>query len=370
MHYSHRTFITSAALAVALSVTPVLSPVAAYAASQETQSQISAAEQQIKDATAAYDDAQSKLDDLQKKIDENQQNIDELESQLPAQRQKAKAAMRDRYKYQKSSSSLLGAVLNTQSLDDFVTTCAYMNQITTSNSEAIQKLNDMEADLQKNKTELDQAKSQVESEQQNASDALAKAEKARSDAQAKAEQENAEELAKLEADKAAATEKVSGEGVSGTNTNSTATDSNATINTTVNNNSSSSTSSSKDAFIAEWTGRINNYLAGSPMAGTGAAFAEAAWNTGVDPRWSPAIAAIESTKGVYVPYGNSHNAWGWTSGSGGFRRFGSWSEGIYAHVSYLGSTYGASLTPSAAKKYCPPTWQDWYNKVAAQMNRI
>lgn len=369
MHRSHRTIITSAALAAVLTVTPVLSPLTAYAASQETQSQISAAEQQIKDATASYDSAQKKLDDLQQQIDDNQKNIDQLESQLPEQRQKAKAAIRDKYKYQKNSSSLLGAVLNTQNLSDFITTCVYMDQITTSNNEAIEKLNDMEAKLEQNKTELEQAKSQVESEQKNASDALAKAQKARSDAQAKAEKENAEELAKIEADKAAATAKVSGEGVSGTNTESTATDKNATINTSPTTPSAPATST-KDAFIAQWTSRINNYLAGSPMAGTGAAFAEAAWNTGVDPRWSPAIAAIESTKGLYVPYGNSHNAWGWTSGSGGFRRFGSWSEGIYAHVSYLGSTYGASLTPSAAKKYCPPTWQDWYNKVAAQMNRI
>ena len=50
--------------------------------------------------------------------------------------------------------------------------------------------------------------------------------------------------------------------------------------------------------------------------------------------------------------------------------FGSWSEGISAHVAYLGANYGSTLTPAAAKKYCPPTWQDWYNKVAAQMNRI
>ena len=36
----------------------------------------------------------------------------------------------------------------------------------------------------------------------------------------------------------------------------------------------------------------------------------------------------------------------------------------------LRANYGSTLTPAAAKKYCPPTWQDWYNKVAAQMNRI
>ena len=39
-------------------------------------------------------------------------------------------------------------------------------------------------------------------------------------------------------------------------------------------------------------------------------------------------------------------------------------------MAYLGANYGSTLTPAAAKKYCPPTWQDWYNKVANQMNRI
>ena len=77
---------------------------------------------------------------------------------------------------------------------------------------------------------------------------------------------------------------------------------------------------------------------------------------------------IESTKGTYCA--NSYNAWGWSARGGGWRSFGSWSEGISAHVAYLGANYGSTLTPAAAKKYCPPTWQDWYNKVAAQMNRI
>ena len=67
----------------------------------------------------------------------------------------------------------------------------------------------------------------------------------------------------------------------------------------------------KDAFISEWANRINNYLAGSPLAGQGETFATAAWENGVDPRWSPAISNTESTKGAncFLP----HNAWGWGS---------------------------------------------------------
>lgn len=321
--------ITSAALAVALTATPMLSPVAAYAASQATQDQLSAAQQKIEAATSAYNDARTKLDDLQKQIDSNEASIEEIEAKLPEQQAKASSAMRDLYKYQKGTNPIVSFLVNAQSLGEFITTCKYTNQITSSSVDEIEELNNMQTELEQNKAKLQQAKSQLEAEQKNAEDSLAQAQQLRSEAQAKAEQENAAELAKLEA-----------------NTGN----------------------SDYDSFINEWTSRIDNYLAGSPMAGQGYNFAVAAWNTGVDPRWSPAIACIESTKGAYCA--NSYNAWGWSARGGGWRSFGSWSEGISAHVAYLGANYGSTLTPAAAKKYCPPTWQDWYNKVAAQMNRI
>lgn len=339
-HSNHRTaaliaskparIITSAALAVALTATPMLSPVAAYAASQATQDQLSAAQQKIEAATGAYNEARTKLEDLQKQIDTNEASIEQIEAELPDQQAKASSAMRDLYKYQKGTNPIVSFLVNAQSLGEFITTCKYTNQITSSSVDEIDELNKMQTELEQNKAELQQAKSQ------------------------------------LEADKAAAAEKLSGEGVSGSNSSSQATNTNTTIDTTVNN--SNIGSSDYDSFINEWTSRIDNYLAGSPMAGQGYNFAVAAWNTGVDPRWSPAIACIESTKGAYCA--NSYNAWGWSAVGGGRRSFGSWSEGISAHVAYLGRNYGSTLTPAAAKKYCPPTWQDWYNKVAGQMNRI
>lgn len=301
--------ITSAALAVALTATPMLSPVAAYAASQATQDQLSAAQQKIEAATSAYNDARTKLDDLQKQIDSNEASIEEIEAKLPEQQAKASSAMRDLYKYQKGTNPIVSFLVNAQSLGEFITTCKYTNQITSSSVDEIEQLNNMQTELEQNKAELQQAKSQLEAEQKNAEDALAQAQQLRSEAQAKAEQENAAELAKLEADKAAAAEKISGEGVSGNNSSSQATNTNTTIDTTVNN--ANTGSSDYDSFINEWTSRIDNYLAGSPMAGQGYNFAVAAWNTGVDPRWSPAIACIESTKGAYCA--NSYNAWGWSA---------------------------------------------------------
>ena len=119
----------------------------------------------------------------------------------------------------------------------------------------------------------------------------------------------------------------------------------------------------EDAFVAEWTQRIDAYLSGTPLAGTGAIFAQAAWDNGVDPRWSPAISNTESTNGAhcFLP----HNAWGWGSSS-----WGSWEEAINAHVAGLASVYGYSITYAAAQKYCPPNYDHWFRNTLSQMKMI
>ncbi len=120
----------------------------------------------------------------------------------------------------------------------------------------------------------------------------------------------------------------------------------------------------KDAFITEWTGRIDSYLAGSPLSGYGVVFAQAAWDYGIDPRFSPAISNTESTKGAncFMPY----NAWGWM----GTESWSSWDQSIYAHAKGLSAGYGYSITIAGAQKYCPPTYLDWYEKTLSQMQMI
>ncbi len=119
----------------------------------------------------------------------------------------------------------------------------------------------------------------------------------------------------------------------------------------------------KEAFVAEWSGRIDGYLSGSPLEGYGQIFAEAAWDNGVDPRWSPAISNTESSKGevCFRPC----NAWGW-----GNTGWGDWETAIRAHVAGLAAGYGYSITVEAAQIYCPPNWQEWYNKTLTQMSYI
>ncbi|AEB06836.1 hypothetical protein Corgl_0722 [Coriobacterium glomerans PW2] len=354
--------VTCAALAAALTVTPAVFPRAAYAVSNKTQADLDSSQQQVEASAAAYNDATAKLDELQKKIESNTASIADIEAKLPAQQEKARDAIREQYKFKKSTNPLASFVLNSQSLSDFITTCVYMNEIQSQNLKEIEKLNSMQAQLEQEKTELEQAKPQLEQVKQDAADALTKAQQLRQSAQAAADQERASELAQLAADQAAAMQPATGEGADAGNTQSSANQSGQSIDPSA-GDGTVNWNLSRDQFVAEWSGRINNFLAGSPLAGYGQLFAESAWNSGCDPRFSPAIACIESSKGAHCF--RSHNAWGW-----GSRSFGSWEEAIPAHVSFLKSVYGGALTPSAARKYCPPTWQDWYNKVGSQMSRI
>ena len=355
--------LTCAVLAVALASAPVLSPLSAYAVSDKTQAELSSAEAQVDQYAAAYDEATAKLEELQQQIDENTQAIAEIEAKLPEQQSQASQAMRDQYKYQQGSNPMVSLVLNSQSLSDFITTGVYYDEIQSANNEAINQLNEMQSELEQRQTELDQAKVQLEEEQQKAEEALAAAKKARSEAQAKAEAEAAAELAALANDTAPA----EGTGESGNNPNSSATKPGGSANVPV-NSGSGMWDMSRDEFIDTWGARIDAYLAGSPLAGYGRVFAEASWNTGVDPRWSPAISCVESSKGAHCV--RSYNAWGMSKAGGGWLSFGSWEEAINYHVSYLKRVYGTTHTPAAAQKYCPPTWQDWYNKVAREMNRM
>lgn len=119
----------------------------------------------------------------------------------------------------------------------------------------------------------------------------------------------------------------------------------------------------KAKFIETWTERIDDYLAGSHLAGYGSVFAEAAWDNGVDPRWSPAISNTESGKGraCFLP----HNAWGW-----GQSAWSSWSEAINSHVAGLASGYGYSITLTYAGIYCPPNTANWFQNTVNEMKRI
>lgn len=118
-----------------------------------------------------------------------------------------------------------------------------------------------------------------------------------------------------------------------------------------------------ETFVATWAERIDNFNAGYPLEGYGRAFAEAAYTYGVDPRYSPAIARVESESGLNCIY--DHNAWGWGSDS-----WPDWESAIDAHVNAMATYYGYTLDWNAASVYNELDPEGWYNEVSAAMSQI
>lgn len=298
-------------------------------------------EERVESTARAYDEAVEKVESLDARIAENQEKIAALTEEIESQREATNEAVKSLYIYQQSAPSLVNMVLSSDTISDLFGTVEYLNRYEKYNRDIL-------VQQQQNKQELEEATAQLESDREEAELARQEAEEMLAEAQA-ARQEAMEKAAAQAAAQAAA-EQAS---YSSNSSYVIGSVSSSDVNWNV----------SYEEFVSEWTSRINDYLAGSPLEGQGENFAKAAWTYGVDPRWSPAIACIESSKGeaCFKPY----NAWGWGSSS-----WSSWEEAIDAHVNGLARLYGSTLTLAAAQKYCPSTYVDWYNKVLTQMNLI
>lgn len=365
-----------------------LAPSRAYAETNDIDAEADAAQQRVEESAAAYEDASAKVAELETQISENEARIDELEEELPQQQDKAAAAYRAIYKMQQEAPGLLELIISSKSFSDFLDNVAYVMHIQDSKQREIDRLQDMRDELNQTRSDLTNAKKEAVDQQEQAQTALSEAQAAREEAQRKAQEKAAAEAAAAaaaaaeaqRAAEAAAAQQKAATNDTATNATDATTDTVADTPADTTNNNEGTTETNpgvvdtptddgadwtqtREGFVASWGARIDAYLAGSAMAGTGTIFAEAAWDYGVDPRWSPAIAYAESSLGAacFLPY----NAWGWGSVS-----FGSWDEAIRAHVAGLARGYGYTISVSAAQKYCPPNWQFWYNKVSAQMSMI
>ena len=314
----------------------------------------------IDTATQAYNEATATVNDLQTKIDESQAKIDEVTAALPAQRERAEKSLSSLYKMQQGTGSLLDLLLSSEDFNSLIATIQYLDVIQSHNYDAVSELASLDAELQQTRSDLATQQAAAESDRQTASDALAAAKAAR----AELEQQMAEQAAAEEAERQAAIKEAQADAASGDNTFTTGSGEQAPVEVPAQPDPDPvDWQSQKDTFVAGWATRIDAYLAGSPLAGQGTTFAEAAWAYGVDPRFSPAISAVESSKGLYCF--RSHNAWGWGSSS-----WDTWEDAIWDHVAGLASGYGGHLTYAAAQKYCPPNAARWYSSVLANMERI
>lgn len=119
----------------------------------------------------------------------------------------------------------------------------------------------------------------------------------------------------------------------------------------------------RETFVSTWAERIDAFNAGYPLEGYGRTFAEAAYDYGVDPRLSPAIARVESGSGTNCAY--SCNAWGW-----GTQSWSDWDSAIWAHVGGFASAYGSSLSYDVASAYNELDPDGWYAEVEGCLYQI
>ena len=351
---------------------------------EAAQSELAELQTRVEEANQTYLEAQAVVDQLNAEIAEKQANIDEIEAQLPELRERAAEAMRGMYKLQQGAPGLVSLILSSEDFNEFLTMITYIDAVQERNFTAVDELIESEKELERQKAELDVEQEAATEAAQKAQDALAEAQAARDEVQRRAEEEAARQAAEAEAAIEAAraaqaaaeeaarqqeildeeTRKREEEAAAAARVFQTGSGQNAQIE--IPNSftpSSVNWDVSRDEFIDEWGARIDVYLDGSPLAGHGRTFAEAAWDYGVDPRWSPAISCTESSKGRYCFLPN--NAWGW-----GHVSWPDWDTAIREHVAGLSAGYGYTISVANAKKYCPPNWQFWYATTLAQMERI
>ena len=348
-------------LALALSPAPVLA-----SDIDELEGQANTLLARIEETTATYQQAAAEVADLEARIDENEAKIAELGEALPAQRARTAAAIKTLYIFQQSNDSLLNLLLSAEDFEDFIQTLHYLDAIHAHNTREIANLSRMNEEYVQAQQVLVTQRDAAKQRQDDALVALNEARAARAELQQRAIQvaitetevrEEAIEVARAAIESAVAEEEpATFETASGNVVEiQVPPEPSVTTEPLVTNTTQPETEG--------WAERIDAYLEGSPLEGYGQVFADAAATYGVDPRLSPAISTIESSKGEYTF--KDHNAWGWGSES-----WDSWEDAIYDQVQGLAEVYDGTLTYEGAEMYCPPSADEWYSSVASEMDSI
>lgn len=342
-------------ISCAIALTAALTIAGTSVSLSHADEEMDALEAQVKSSADTYNAAVARQAELESSIAELDARIAEIEKLLPAQQQRSDECARALYKYEYDSSSMLMTLLESTSVTDMLAVLDSYTWILEYNTQQIRNTAQMQQ-------ELKSSRSQLETDKADADDAAATAYSSLIEAQTVREQAAARAAAAQAAEQQAAQERIAASGGSIEDIAAAAASESATGETV--SSSNVGWDADKAAFVNEWAPRIDSYLSGSPMAGTGKYYAAAAWDNGVDPRWAPAISYVESSKGAVCF--RSYNAWGY-----GSKSFSSWEDGINTIVGALGgSLYGGYLTREAAATYCPPNSENWYNTCAEQMAMI
>lgn len=332
---------------------------AAAAAAQEE-----SAQSVVEETAAAYEQAAAALEQIEAEIAENEARLAELAVLIPQQQAKSDLAFRSLYKMQNESGNVLTLLLSSGSLRELFLNLDYVTAIYGSKTKAIDELKRMKSELDLIANGLADKRALAAEEAAAAQAALEEAQAARESARAAAEAARAAEAEAAAAAVAAAEEEERRRQEAGTvdDPPSPGNPSSGDVSASPGDDGAN-WDTDKETFVNAWAGRIDAYMGSAPLGGYGATFAAAAWDYGIDPRFSAAISCIESSKGLYCF--RNHNAWGWGSVD-----WDSWEEAIYAHARGLSRGYGYTVTVDGAKKYCPPNWEFWYSRVCAEMSKI
>lgn len=196
-----------------LSGSAVLAPAQAWAASASTEAELAKLTQQISEAEATYQESVAQADSLQEEINSVADEILDLEQNvIPAQRERAADAASQLYKMQCNTPNLVSLLLQADSLEDFISSSKYLTVIQDEHTAELQRLSEVEDNLNAKMADLNAKQTEVAAEQQKASDALASVQSAAAEVQKKADAENAAEAqAAAEAAQRAAAEQAARE---------------------------------------------------------------------------------------------------------------------------------------------------------------
>lgn len=185
-----------------------VAPCSAYAATAQTEAELTALTQQVNSAATTYQQATGRVNELNEQISEMADEILDFEqNKLPEQQQKASDAAANLYKLHVASPNVMSMLLNSASLGDLITQGKYLTTIQDDNTAELERLNAMHEELESKMEKLSAAKDEAEQEQQKASDALTSAQSAQAQMAARAQSEDAAEAeaARKAAEEAAAT---------------------------------------------------------------------------------------------------------------------------------------------------------------------
>lgn len=363
--------IAAAVAAAALALCSLSLPAVALAegeSSEELQATADQLRQEVQERVRTYNEAVGRVEELEGRISQTEASISDVEAQLPELRERAGRSIKRLYKMSEDDTGLVGLVLCSEDFEGFVANIEYLNAVTEHEAAQVQELHDTQANLEAAKATLEEQRQEADAERQEADEALAQAQEAADRAQEAADAARAEEEARIAAAAAGTgatlTQASSPEEAIAT-TNALAREAGIAV-----ADDTGEAGEGREAFVERWASRIDAYLPGRPLAGQGRAFAEAAWDSGIDPRWSAATSMVESGGGAACFA--SYNAYGWLARGG----FSSWEEGVREHASYLRGTYGTSFSPAAAALYLmgDPTAleesNEYYLSVMTEIARI